>query len=133
MSMFGAMPQRYGSARRTSPRCLSLKLASVSMLIACNSSTEPKGDLMLEGEVTNAANGAPVSGATVGVGDGSGVVIGTVQESTTNAQGRYTLSHPGCIRTPYVEVLASGYNYTSKPVTCKTGTQTVNFALTASP
>ena len=109
------------------------KLACLLLLFACDSSTGPKGDLLLEGTVTNAATGASISGATVGVGDGSGFGISIKQSTTTDSQGRYTLSHQGCINNPYLQAFAPGYDLDDKPVACRAGTQTVNISLTPTP
>jgi hypothetical protein len=117
---------------KVSLRWPALELACVLALLACGS-TGPSGDLLLEGTITNAVNGGAISGATVGVGDGSGFVIKIVQSTTTDSQGRYTLSHHGCIKSPYIQAAATGYNANDKSVPCRAETQTVNISLTPAP
>lgn len=107
------------------------KLAWLVLLFACDSSTGPRGDLQLEGTVTSAATGTPISGASVEVGDGSGFVLSVVQSTTTDAQGYYTL-RIGCINTPYLRAYAAGYDLDEEPLACRDGTQTVNMSLTPS-
>jgi hypothetical protein len=125
---------RPGVARRlknVSLRWSPLKLACFLLLIACGS-TEPKGDLLFEGTIVDAATGAPISGTGVGVGDGLSIGFPPLV-STTDSQGRYTLSHDGCITSPYLYAYAQGYNWDSKQVGCKAERQTVNFSLTRAP
>ena len=131
--MFYPMLRKVYLGRRVSLRWFPLRLTCLLLVIACGSSTGPSGDLLLEGTVTSAATGAAISGATVGVGDGSGFVIQIQQSTTTDSQGRYTLSHQGCINNPYVEVTATGYILNSKQVACRAETQTVNISVTPTP
>lgn len=121
-------------ARKTSPRWSVLPMSCLPILLACGGSTEPKRDLLLEGTVTSAATGAAISGATVGVFDGSGLGLAPVQSSTTtDAQGHYIVSHLGCIKNPYLHASAAGYFLNSEKLACRSGTQTVSIALTPSP
>jgi hypothetical protein len=108
-------------------------LAFLFALTAC--STEPKDvrGLLFEGTVTDAATGAPIAGVGVGVADGSGFGLPSSFPATSDAQGHYTLSHAGCIHTPYLAAYAPGYYWGSIEVLCKAERQTVNIALTRDP
>ena len=130
--MFSPMPRKGYLGRKVSLRWSPLKLTCLLLVIACGS-TGPSGDVLLQGTITSAATGTVISGATVGVGNGSGLVVQIAQSTTTDSQGRYTLSHQGCINNPYVVVSATGYFLNSKQVACSTGTQTVNVSLTPAP
>jgi hypothetical protein len=116
-----------------------LKVASFLGLLACGSTEPIEKNLLLEGMVTDASNGAPIAGATVSVGYPSGppsaIVrpITTVASTTSDSQGRYTLSHMGCVNEPYISVGAAGYYNDDERVGCKPGTQTVNLSLTRDP
>lgn len=122
------------SSKNPQVRRYPLGLVFLLVLIACGG-TEPKdsGGLLFEGTITDAATGAPIPGTSVGVGDGSGLVVAVASESTTDAQGHYTLSHAGCINNPYLLVIAPGYYWNSKQVACKAERQTVNLSLTRDP
>jgi hypothetical protein len=110
-----------------------LMLAFFAVLIACGS-TEPKSNLLVfEGTITDISTGAPISGASVAFGDGSGFGFPAVWPATTDAAGNYTLSENGCVRSPYLYAAATRYYLTSKPVRCDVERQTVNFALTRDP
>ena len=66
--------------------------------------------------------------------DGSGLVPIAFAGTTTDAQGRYTLSTHGCNKNPFIFAFATGYNANDKPVGCKAGTTaTVDIALTPAP
>lgn len=110
-----------------------LKLACFLVLIACGSTEPIEKNLLFEGTVTDVAGGAPIAGSTVFVGRGSGLFVTSVQSTTSDAQGHYTLSHPGCIHNPYLVVTATGYHLDSEKVGCMPGSQTVDFSLTRDP
>ena len=111
-----------------------LKLACFLVLIGCGSTEPIEKNLLFEGVITGEANGAPIAGATISVGDGgSPFVPAIVQSTTSDAQGRYTLSHYGCIYNPYVYASATGYFQDQEKVGCMPGGQTVNFSLTRDP
>jgi hypothetical protein len=110
-----------------------LTLAIFALLIACGS-TEPKSNLLVfEGIITDISTGAPISGASVAFGDGSGFGLPTVWPATSDVAGNYTLSQYGCVRSPYLYAAATRYYLTSKPVRCDVERQTVNFSLTRDP
>ena len=109
-----------------------LALVCCALFVGCGS-TEPTSNLLIfEGVVSDAANGAPIVGASVSFGDGSGIGL-PVGGSATDAQGKYTLSHDGCVNNPYLTVLATHYSVGSKQVGCQIARQTINFSLTRDP
>ncbi|MDP9204676.1 MAG: carboxypeptidase-like regulatory domain-containing protein [Gemmatimonadota bacterium] len=110
-----------------------LRVAGVLVLMACGSTEPIEKNLLFEGVITNAATGAPIAGAGISVGDGSGFVPAIAQSTTSDSQGHYTLSHYGCIYNPYVFAGASGYFASQAKVGCMRGSQTVNFSLTRDP
>ena len=116
-------------ARRWSP----VRVAFVFTLIGCDEGTGPKPDVTWEGIVSSSATGAPISGATVEVGDGSGLVLAVARSGTTDAQGHYSLTNQGCFPNPYLQASANGYFLNSKPIGCRAGTQTVHIALNPMP
>ena len=114
----------------------SLKVACLLVLIACKSVEPIEKNLFFEGTITATASGAPIAGATVFVGDGTGLVPAipsNAQSYTSDSQGHYSLPHFGCINNPYVFVRATGYYWDQAKVGCKPATQTVNFSLTRDP
>ena len=128
MTVQSTRPSRYGSrtiVRRWSP----FQVASLVTLFGCGGDVGPKPEVIWEGTVTSTATGAPISGAGVAVGDGSGFVIQVMASGTTDAQGHYTLSHRGCFQYPYLTANAPGYNANDKPVSCRAGTQTADISL----
>ncbi|MGH7746523.1 MAG: PKD domain-containing protein, partial [Candidatus Dormibacteria bacterium] len=77
----------------------------------------------IAGQVTDAATGNPISGASVGIGAGA--------TATTDINGLYTLSGvaPG---TYSVTAAASGYNSSTQPATVSTGVSaSASFSLTS--
>jgi hypothetical protein len=126
-------PALYRSRQHHSTRLDLLVLACVLTLIACDSTAPIEKNLFFEGTISDAATGAPIAGASISVGDGHGFVPAIVKSTTSDAQGRYTLAHFGCIFTPYVFAGAAGYFDAQEAVGCKPGTQTVNFSLSRNP
>jgi hypothetical protein len=128
------MPRKDYSVGRVSQRWFALSLACALALMACGS-TEPGDDLLqFDGTITTAASGAPISGAEVSFADGTGLVPAIFESTTTDAQGRYNLSHHGCNKNPYIFAGASGYYANQKAVACKVGAiTTVDISLTPSP
>jgi hypothetical protein len=102
-------------------------------LLACDSTAPIEKNLLFEGTILDAATGAPIAGAGISLGDGHGLVPAIAQSTTSDAQGQYTLSHSGCIFTPYVFAGATGYFNDQQQVGCKPGIQTVNFSLSRNP
>jgi hypothetical protein len=114
----------------------SLRLASVLMLIACGSTEPIEKNLLFEGTITDAATGTPIAGAGVLLIRGNGLSLlpgPTVQSTTSDTQGHYTLSHMGCVHEPWLAAAAAGYYYDDQRVGCQPGSQTVNFSLTRAP
>lgn len=110
-----------------------LTLACFALLTACGS-TEPRSNLLVfEGTITDISTGAPIAGAKLAFGDGSGFGFPGVWPATSDVAGNYTLSQNGCVRSPYLYAAATHYYLTSKPVRCDVERQTVNFALTRDP
>ena len=110
-----------------------LTLACFALLTACGS-TEPKSNLLVfEGTVTDVSTGAPISGASVALSDGSTFGLPLVWPGTTDAAGKYSLSQNGCVRNPYLLATAPRYNIDGKQVRCDVERQTVNFSLARDP
>jgi Carboxypeptidase regulatory-like domain len=132
-------PLGSNSGRRLRGKLGFLKVASFVVFLACGSTEPIEKNLLLEGTVTDAANGVPIAGAMVSVGYPSGPPLAIVQtmttvaSSTSDSQGRYTLSYIGCVHEPWVSVGAPGYYPDEERVGCKPGTQTVNLTLTRDP
>ena len=105
------------------------------ILLACGGGgTEPSGSrLAFEGTVTDAATGAPIAGVHVEVATGIGLVPQQLLGTTTDTQGRYSLSYGGCRSPAFVLAIITGYNWASETVTCQAEIQTLNLSLTADP
>jgi len=87
------------------------------------SNAPPPATGTISGAVTNSANAAVISGATVSYSGGS---------ATTDSTGHYTLSNVS-VGTYTVTTAASGFNSSSQSVTVtQNATSTANFALAAS-
>jgi hypothetical protein len=132
------MKQALGTARSLRPRGWlgPLRLASVLMLIACGSTEPIEKNLLFEGTITDAATGTPIAGAGVLLIRGNGLSLlpgPTVQSTTSDTQGHYTLSHMGCVHEPWLAAAAAGYNFHDQRVGCQPAGQTVNFSLTRAP
>jgi hypothetical protein len=132
------MKQALGTARSLRPRSWlgPLRLASVLMLIACGSTEPIEKNLLFEGTITDAATGTPIAGADVFLIRGNGLSLlpgPTVQSTTSDTQGHYTLSHMGCVHEPWLAAAAAGYNFHDQRVGCQPAGQTVNFSLTLAP
>lgn len=112
---------------------LTLPLVCMFVLIACSTEPEDARALVFEGTITDADTGAPIPGTGIGVSDGSGFGLPTSLPATSDAQGHYTLSHNGCINSPYLAAYATGYYWNSVEVVCKVERQTVNMSLTRDP
>jgi hypothetical protein len=110
-----------------------LAFACFALLIACGS-TEPRSNLLVfEGIITDISTGAPIAGASVQFGDGSGFVPAIAASTTSDAQGNYSVSHDGCVPSPYLFVYAARYYFDQREVGCKVARQTINFSLTRDP
>jgi hypothetical protein len=109
-----------------------LRLACLFALIGCGTEPGDARGLLFEGKVTDAATGAAIQGAGLGVADGSGFGLPSSLPATSDAQGHYTLS-AGCINNPYLAAYATGYYWNSTDVVCKVERQTVNISLTRDP
>ena len=129
------MKQALAPARRPRPRGRfgQLKLACLLMLIACGSTEPIEKNLLFEGTITDAATGAPIAGAWITVGVGSAFFVSTVQSTTSDSQGQYTLAHNGCIHNPYIVMSAAGYYLGQEKVGCQPGSQMLNLSLTRDP
>src|SRR5947199_4944185 len=96
-----------------------LTLACFALLTACGS-TEPKSNLLVfEGIVSDISTGSPISGASVAFGSGTGLVPAIAASTTSDAQGRYSVSHDGCVLNPYLFVSAPRYYFDQKELGCK--------------
>jgi hypothetical protein len=110
-----------------------LLLPCLLFLMACGTGPQDTRGLLFEGTITDADTGLPISGTGIGVADGSGFGLPTSFPTTSDAQGRYTLTHDGCINNPYLDAYANGYYFYSVAVVCKAERQTVNVSLTRDP
>ena len=110
-----------------------LTVACLTLLIACGS-TEPRSNLLVfEGVVSDISTGAPIAGASIAFGGGSGFVPEIGASTTSDSQGRYTLTQDGCVVSPYLFVSAPNYYFDQKEVGCQVARQTINFSLTRVP
>jgi hypothetical protein len=110
-----------------------LMLATFAMLIACGSTEPTSNILVFEGIITDVSTGAPIAGASVQFGNGSGLVPAISASTTSDAQGNYSVSHDGCVPSPYLFVHAARYYFDQKAVGCQVARQTINFSLTRDP
>ena len=108
-------------------------LACLALLTACGSTEPTSNILVFEGVITDASTHTPISGATVQFGGGSGLIPAIAASTTSDAQGSYSLSHNGCVVSPYLFASASGYFLSQKEVGCQVARQTINLSLTRDP
>jgi hypothetical protein len=112
-------------------------VALLMMVVSCDSSGPKFTQIRVDGTVTDAATGSSITGASVSIvhyPDGPFQLVGTPLQSTnTDASGRYSLTHLGCARTPYVQVFASGYFVDDHEIGCMADAQVLDFHLARSP
>jgi hypothetical protein len=108
-----------------------------TIITSCDSQAPKFTQIRVDGTVTDAVTGSPITGASVSIvhyPDGPFQLVGTPLQSTnTDASGRYSLTHLGCARTPYVQVFASGYFVDDHEIGCMADAQVLDFQLTRSP
>lgn len=113
------------------------RLAILLVVLACDSAGPEFTQLKFDGRVTDAATGAAIAGATVAIvhyPDGPFQLVGTTLQFTpTDSDGRYSLLHVGCGRTPYVQVFAPSYHLTDEAVRCMAAEQVLDFQLVRAP
>ena len=88
--------------------------------------------LSFDGQVTDAADGDPIVGATVSLVEALDPTPGAfLVTGTTNAEGRYSLTYEDCADVPFLTAAAAGYRTVGISVSCNEDSQSLNIELTA--